>query len=528
MQIRLFQQRIKVEIVEAIRAGKKSIMVQSATGSGKTVIATDLMAGACRKGNSSMFLIPRRELAYQTKAALWRFGFPMGIIMAGEPMEPHHLAQVASFDTLHARAVKRKRLDIPKPKLLLTDEAHLSLSETRENLINEIGAPVHVGFSATPATPRGGKPLNKLYDHLILGPTVRELIDDGYLIEPRYYAPSEPDYKKLKVSKGDYTEKSLEKEMSKPQLIGDIYQNWKRIAPNEPTVIFCVTRAHARAVCDEFKLRGERAEYVDGETPKPEREEIFKRIRNGETQVLVNVFVASYGLDIPILSCCVLARPTKSLVLYLQMVGRILRPVYAGDHDLDTLDGRMAAIAESGKTEAIIIDHAGAVVRLGFVDDEFPWTLVGDDDIAEAAERKKQEQEAPKELVCPRCKSIVKGKKFCPKCGYEFVKPSEALPTHKAELKEIVREGTDRNRKTSWEDKVRLYGEILGYTKKKGFAEGYANHFYREVMGVWPNDARLKAAPALPPTDLVMGYVKWRAIKRRNTVVPAKDSVTQG
>jgi superfamily II DNA or RNA helicase len=257
-----------------------------------------------------------------------------------------------------------------------------------------------------------------------------------------------------------------------------------------------------------------RAEYVDGETPNDDRAAIFRRVESGETEVLVNVFVASYGLDIPPLACCVIARPTKSLVLYLQMAGRILRPLYADGFDLDTTDGRLASIANSTKPYSMIIDHSGCVKRHGFIDDFIPWSLDGDENISDAKERVAQEKAAPKELTCPKCYAVFKGSRFCPACGFEFVPPGEAVPTYRADLREIIREGTEANRKTPWEDKIEFMAQARGYAASKGYKEGFAAHLYRSKFGVFPNDARVHHVPGKAPGDLVKGFVKHLAIKK--------------
>src|SRR5690606_24629542 len=185
--------------------------------------------------------------------------------------------------------------------------------ETRETIINAFGGEALViGLTATPARP-DGKPLGQVYDKLILGWPVSRMVEEGYLVGTRYFTPTEIDLKALKTSKttGDYTDKSAEAEMTKPKIVGDVVENWMRLANGQSTVVFCVTRKHARFVCDAFVKRGVRAEYVDGDTPEEQRKAIFERVESGETTVLVNVFVASYGLDIPRLAVCVLARPTK-------------------------------------------------------------------------------------------------------------------------------------------------------------------------------------------------------------------------
>lgn len=514
MKARPYQDEIHHAVRAAIAAGHRAILVQSATGTGKTFIGARFIIGATTKRNRSLALAPRRELVYQLAERLRYFEVEPGIIMAGEPMHIDRLAQVASFDTLHARAVRSAAIDMPYAKVVLVDEAHLSVAETRKEILDLFPGAVIIGLTATPARPNG-RPLKLVYDHLVLGWPISKMIEEGYLVATRYFAPTEPDLKAVKKNKdGDYSEKGLEKVMNTPTIVGDILENWQRLASDMQTVVFCVTRKHAKFVCEQFQKAGVAAEYVDGDTPSDERKGIFDRVDRKQTQVLVNVFVASYGLDIPSLQCCVLARPTKSLVMYMQMIGRTLRPVYADGFDLDLREGRLDAIAHSDKPYAMVIDHSGAVRRHGFVDEPIPWTLDGDENVSEVKERQKAEGKEPKELVCPQCKAVVKGRRFCPSCGYEFVAPGAPLPVHGADLEEIARDGNEANRKTPWADKIRFMGEAKAYAASKGYTEGFAANMYREKFGVWPNDSRVRHAPPTPPTDLLKGFIKYRAIRR--------------
>ena len=162
----------------------------------------------------------------------------------------------------------------------------------------------------------------------------------------------------MKQNNSDYVTESLGEHMDKPALIGDIVSNWYRIVRDKKTVVFCTTCAHSRHVRDEFLRLGIKAEHLDGKTEQDERKAILDRVQTGETQVLCNVFVASYGLDIPSLECAVLARPTKNITLYLQTIGRVLR------------------ISE-GKTEAVVIDHSGQSNGMDLLMNSSPgrWTI---------------------------------------------------------------------------------------------------------------------------------------------------------
>jgi superfamily II DNA or RNA helicase len=266
------------------------------------------------------------------------------------------------------------------------------------------------------------------------------------------------------------------------------------------TVVFCVTRAHSRHVCEQFKSLGVTAEHLDGETPLDERKAILARVASGETTVLCNVFVATFGLDIPRLSCAVLARPTRNIALYLQIIGRVLRTC-------------------EGKTDAFIIDHSGAVSQHGFADDFVPWSLDEKETVEERRKKQREESKAPKEIVCAKCKTVFKGRRECPGCGHAMVPPTKAVPFHEAELQEVS--PSKENRTTTWEEKIAFISGLKAYAAEHAYAEGWIAHKFRTRFGVWPNDPRLKSAP---PTQYDDATRKWltsqniRHAKRRDQV----------
>lgn len=477
--LRLYQSDAIHDLRRSIAAGNKRIILQLATGAGKTRIAAEIVKLAMDKRKKALFLAPRRELISQAAGALMKQGVRPGIIMAGEPQNRFQDVQVASFDTLHARAVRSKRMHMPEAELVIVDEAHLSLAETRKDIIEHYHDAIVIGLTATPA--RGdGRGLGELYMDLVLGPSIRQLTEEGHLVPLRYFAPTEPDLAKLKLNKdGDYAETGLAKRMDNPQLAGDIVDNWHRIARGRLTVVFCVNRAHSRHVCERFIESGIRAEHLDGDTPTDERAAILERVRSGQTQVLCNVFVASYGLDIPALDCAVLARPTKNITLYMQMIGRVMR-------------------TDDRKTEALVIDHAGAVKENGFVDEFIPWSL---DTAGSVKDRKLTMQMAgadPKPVTCPQCKTQFKGQRTCPSCGYEAIPASRAVPVHQADLQELERSKKKDNREATWPEKQAFMAGLKAYANEHGYQPGWVAHKYQAKFGVWPNDARVRDVAPQP------------------------------
>lgn len=485
--LRTYQQ----EAIEALRGslaqGNRAPILVAPTGSGKTRLSVEIIRLAAERGKWVLVFAPRRELIYQFSEALERGGVSHGVIMAGEPANRYARVQVASFDTLWAR---REKIFMPPADLVVVDEAHLSLAETRQALISAYPQAKVVGLTATPA--RGdGRGLGAIYDDLVVSWPIGRLIEHGYLVQPRYFAPAKPDLDGIKLNKdGDYVEKQLGERMDQPKLVGDIVHNWHRIAPGKSTAVFCATRSHSRHVCEEFLRHGIKAEHLDGETDLDERAAILDRVASGETTVLCNVFVATYGLDIPRLECAVLARPTRNITLYLQIVGRVLRPA-------------------PGKTGAIVIDHAGAVEEHGFVEDPIPWSLDDKETVKARKEREQQEKQEPKEMTCPSCKTVFKGRRDCPSCGYEFVPKGKAIPVHEADLQEVRK----TNRETPWEEKIEFIAGLRGYARQKGFKEGWVAHAYKAKHGVWPNDPRLKHSGVAAPSTQVLSWVRYLQIR---------------
>lgn len=297
--------------------GNRRPVLVSPTGSGKTVMAVEIVRLSLTKGRRVLFLAPRRELIYQAARMFARRSIAHGLVMAGEAPAPWRELQIASFDTLHARGVRDDKIEMPEADLVVVDEAHLSIAKSRRDIIEHYADKVVIGLTATPA--RGdGRGLGEIYDSLVSTASVGELTRMGYIVPVRYFAPSKPDLDGLKLnSQGDYVERGLAERVDKVDLVGDVVHNWQRIAKDRQTVVFAVNRAHSRHLCEEFKRAGYVAEHLDGETPLDERKAILQRLESGVTQILCNVFVATFGLDIPSLSCAVLARPTRNITLYL-------------------------------------------------------------------------------------------------------------------------------------------------------------------------------------------------------------------
>ena len=439
-------------------AAKKSkrILLVAPTGSGKTVIASHFIASAVAKHNSVLFSGPRREIIVQTSKKLHAYEVDHGIIMNGFRPRIAPLVQVASWQTLIRR-------DFPPAKILFIDEAHGARSASYKKIIEHYDDAFIIGLTATPCR-ADGKGLGNIFDEMVEVSDMQSLIDDGYLVPNKVYAPSEPDLKGVKTVRGDYEKEELQKRSDQPKLVGDIVDHWIELAKGRSTVAFASGVAHSLHIVDAFRAAGISAEHIDGDTEKHHREEILNRLIRGETKVVSNVGVLTEGWDAPEVSCLILARPTKSFGLYMQMAGRVLRP-----HD--------------GKDHALILDHAGNTLRHGFIHEPIEWSLDTDESIDKKrkAEREKRERT---EWVCDHCYAVNEPhRQLCGNCGLRPVRQAVNVAVGDGKLKELKHAPRP---KISKEEKQALINKLVAEAQANGYQRGWVAHRYKAVTGVWP------------------------------------------
>ena len=227
---------------------------------------------------------------------------------------------------------------------------------------------------------------------------------------------------------------------------------------------------------------------MDGETPTDEREAILARVESGATEVLCNVFVASYGLDIPAIDCIVFARPTKNITLYHQMGGR-------------------GARAFPGKDNFLVIDHAGVVEENGYLDDHVPWSL---DPASKVKDRKDADMKAknePKQITCGQCSNVFAGRRICPKCGWEAIPAGKAIPTHQADLVELKRDLTP-----TMADKQDFMAQVRGYAADKVKGNDWVAMKFKDKFGEWPSPD-MRAITPVACEDAVRKWIISRNIR---------------
>jgi len=402
VQLRPYQLDAINRARKSIQSGHKRIIVQGGCGSGKTIIAAQIIKNALAKNKKVIFLVHHRQLAFQAMERFKEFGMAdnVGLIMAGEESELTRPVQVISIQTYIRRLMFDEVVNeswFQEADIVFYDEAHSSIARTRKAILELYKqTAIIVGLTATPCR-ADGRPLGTIYQDIVTCESTKELTDKGYLVPVVYFGSKlQPDLAGVPIVAGDYNKKILGERVNRPKLVGDILQNWLRIAPGRQTVIFATNVKHSIYIKDLFNKHGITCEHVDAHTPSEERQAILNRSAKGVTQVVTNVGVYSEGADFPWVSCIVLARPSKSYARYIQMAGR---------------GGRIYP----GKKDCFIIDHAGLVERHGFVDEPVAWTLAGDEKAWNKPKSREKEEKPP--LTCDQCGCQFRGR-VCPRCGF--------------------------------------------------------------------------------------------------------------
>lgn len=491
--LRLYQIEALARINAARAAGKRRILVTAPTGSGKTVEAVASIREAIDRGERVLVLVHRRELIKQTSKKLYDAGIDHGICAAGFPSRPGERAQIAAVQTLHARAVRSRSIELPEAQLIVVDECHHARARTWQAIIDAYPDATIIGLTATPCR-ADGRGLGKIFDVLIETATVADLTRDGYLVPTKTFAPTRPDLTGIQIKRGDYVESQLAERMNTAALTGDIVEHWLKLADHRSTVIFAVDVAHSVHLRDEFCRAGVLAEHIDGSTPIEERDAILAKLARGEIEIVTNCQVLTEGWDCPEVSCIVLARPTKSLGLYRQMVGRVLRPAI-------------------GKANAFILDHAGAVFQHGFVDDPIEWTLHEDRKAENKAHAARGQYNAPALTTCPECSAVRFQGQPCTACGWRPVTKPRRVDVADGDLGEVNR---DRSVRGLPIDEFSFYCQLVSILEEKrqrnpAIKPGWVAHKFKDRVGRWPPYGWQGMPPQIPSPE-VRAWVRSRDI----------------
>jgi len=463
--LRPYQEDLITRARETYVDGAKAPLVVAPTGAGKTVIFAEIVKRCMLKGTRVLILAHRRELIRQASEKLTAAGVLHGIIEPGAEFSGHAV-QVGSVQTV------ARRLGKPEAQgygLIILDEAHHAVAGQWSAILADNPSAKVLGVTATPERLDGrglGADVGGFFDNLVLGPTIAELQSEGFLCAARVFAPAGggPDVSRVKRVAGDYAKGELEAVMGQRTVTGDAVSHYRQHADGVPALAFCVSVAHAETVAGVFREAGYRAVAVSGATTPAERDAAIKGLSDGSVPVLATCDLISEGLDVPGVGCVILLRPTNSLCLHVQQVGRGLRPA-------------------EGKAALIILDHAGNSMRHGLPDEPREWTLNG---------KRKRNSTAPALRQCSECYAIFRPKPACPECGHVHVpKPSAGrnLKQVGGELEEVGRGPTKSEiriaeREAKWRSMriadaikdAKDMRELRAIAKIKGFKTGWAWH----------------------------------------------------
>ncbi len=489
-ELRADQMMAVENLREAYREGKRRVMINAPTGWGKTIFAAHLTESAQSRRRRVLFTVPTIELVNQTVERFWEQGIrDVGVIQADHPnTDWAKPIQVASVQTLQKKSI------LPEFDLCLIDEAHVWF-QFYDRLFTEAGRKLIAGFSATPFTKGLGAPGR--YDHLQIAMTTAEAIQKGLLSDFRVIAPTHPDLSGVKTVAGDYHEGQLSQFMRQETLVGDCVENWLKHGKGRPTLAYGVDRAHAELMCQKFKDAGIQAGYMDCFTLPCSRSQIKKDFADRKIEVVWNVDTLTTGVDWDV-RCEVMARPTKSAIRFIQIVGRSLRTAKDKDY-------------------ALIIDHTdNHLKRFGYVTDIVCGDL--DDGQGRGPAEKKIEVKLPAE--CPRCHMLrIAQLTKCPNCGYvaerttraHWVDGDLAHYSPRDSREEVLRrdlmiKGSEAPAvvRRAW------WGMLLSIRDEKGKSDKWALAQFRERFGVWPH--KYYGTERLTPDKRVRDWVKSRQI----------------
>jgi DNA repair protein RadD len=454
MILRPYQVDGETKIRQAFAAGHKSPLYVLPTGGGKTVLFASIAQSADRRGKRVLILAHRVELVDQIVTALKQFDVYPDIIAAGYHRTTrltNRSVAVASVQTL-----VRRLGEYAAPTLIICDEAHhCALGNTWSQIIRHYGEAKILGVTATPMR-ADGRGLKSTFDCLILGPNHSELIGQGFLVRPRVFAPPTVDTSSLHIRMGDYQIAESEALMDVPSITGDALSHYRKHAEGLPGLAFCTSVQHAHHVAEQFRNAGVSALALNGGTDKDVRRLAVQDFRDGKIKILASCDLFSEGFDVPGAHIGILLRPTVSEGLFLQQVGRLLRPA-------------------AGKTTAIILDHVGNTQKFGMPDETREWELTAD-----IVHKKKAK---PGIRVCPKCFAASPARaRTCVECGHVFeVQPRQEVKEKDGELVELTAEQIAKRRERQAQGMTKDLASLIAFGRRKGYkdAETWAMHVLR-------------------------------------------------
>lgn len=387
MQLRKYQSDGISAVRDRMTAGSRRVVYVLPTGGGKSLVAAAVCAGVYQRKKRAVLLAHRDELLDQLSTALKQTSIPHGLLYGGTPGMPRHPVVVASIGTLANRLKHFKA-----PDLIFIDECHHAVSGSRiAKILDAFPNAKVMGLTATPQR-LDGRGLIEMFSDIVIGPSVSELTAQGFLVPAEIYStPNVVDVSMVRRRAGDYAIGELEKIMDRPSVTGDAVAHYERHAKGKAAVVFTVSVKHAKDVAEDFTRAGYRFVAVDGGMNRIDRKRAIEDLRVGKIHGVTSCEIIGEGVDLPRAEVVILLRPTESLTLAMQQIGRGLRPY-------------------PGKDRCIILDHASVIRRHGFPDQPRDWTLEGCG-AGQASDR------APAVRTCEVCYAMFQSG-ACPRCGH--------------------------------------------------------------------------------------------------------------
>jgi len=473
-------------IRQSLSTGHRRPTLQLPTGAGKTVVAAHIIAGAREKRKRVGFAVPALSLIDQSFERFRENGIDpgdMGVMQSDHPWRrPNAPVQICSIQTIAKRG-------FPDVDFAIIDENHLRF-EIIDRWMAERPEMIFVGLSATPWS-RG---MGDHWDDLIIPTSIADLIEQGYLSKFRVFAPTHPDLSGVKIVNGDYQQDQLSERMSGAKIVADVVTTWLEKGDNQPTLCFAVDRAHAQLLHDQFASVGVTSAYVDANTDREERARIIGSFERGEVKVINSIGTMTTGVDVDC-RCIIMARPTKSEILFVQCIGRGLR-------------------IAPGKSQCTILDHSDTHLRLGMVTDIYHDTLRTSKGDAEEKKAKRKPDSAPTPLECVVCACLIPvGAHECPNCGY-VPKRACTVVTQDGELQELGAAAPKGMRESALEKLARqgeqaIFSQLIAMQGTK--REGWVRHKFRAIFDKWPS--RNLSLRQEEPSNALRSWVRSENIK---------------
>lgn len=491
---RAFQAAAIEKLRDGVRSGNKNQMLMAPTGAGKTFVALRMAFDGAQKGKRTVFMCDRRTLIQQTARTAYKYGIRDQSIIMGDAWSeyrPEARLQICSAQTIERR-------QWPEADLILVDEAHTKLKVWTE-YVRQTKAIV-IGLSATPFS----KGLGLYFDRLVNVTTMGDLTRDGVLVPMRVFTCRRPNMKGAKTnSAGEWADSDAGKRGM--EIIGDVVLEWRRLGENRKTICFGSSIEHCENLARAFNEAGVPAALFTSHTKEQERKELLAEFEKPDSfiKVLISVEALAKGFDVQDVGCVIDCRPLrKSLSTFIQMVGR-------------------GARSSPGKTDFILIDHSGNIVR--FAKDFERIYHEGLDDLdsgkdLDSTVRKDDEQER-EERACPNC-GFSPFRKTCMSCGHEKVTTSEVI--HEAGQAVAFELGKSKAQKQAEQS---FYSQLLGYQQLRGYQEGWAAHNFKKKFKRWPDGL---SKNSVDPGVEVSRWVKSQAIRWSKAQLKSRDRVTQG